>query len=100
MAGQFYFKRGDTFILEATVNDDITGWNIKSQVRQGTHLVADLIVTVLSATPTSSVYSLFLEDTTDWPVDRLMCDIQYTTDEGQIISTETFTIEVQKDITQ
>lgn len=98
MAQNLNFKRGDTFILDATASMDITGWNIKSQVRKGRELIADLVVTIIDAP--NGAYSLFMDDTTDWPDGRLFCDIQYTTDSGQVISTETFTIEVHRDVTQ
>lgn len=42
-------KRGDTFVLEATAQQngspqDLTGWAIRSQVRNGSNLVAELDV--------------------------------------------------------
>lgn len=102
-------KRGDTFRYraQATVSDglippaqiplDLTGFLIKAQVRKGTELIAELVVT--RTNDILGEYMLSLADTTLWPVKTLVCDIQYTTDDLQIISTETFEIAVEKDIT-
>lgn len=99
------FKRGDTFTVQGqvTVNDvaqDLTGWSVQSQVRNGTALLTQLTVTwvdqpggvyLLSATPAA---------TAAWPVKTLSCDIQYTSPAGQVTSTETFAINCQADVTQ
>lgn len=101
------FKRGDTFLVEATARQgatpqDITGWVIASHVRRGTTLVAALEVTIVDAA--AGTYRLRKENTgadgtERWPVSDLECDIQYTTAAGQIVSTETFIIDMVKDIT-
>lgn len=97
------FKRGDTFLVEGSVSDnavpvDLTGWTIRSQVRNGEALVADLGVTITNAA--AGQYQLTKNDTTSWPVKDLSCDIEYTTDSGQIVSTETFTISCKADVTR
>jgi hypothetical protein len=97
------FKRGDTFIVEGTVRingvaQNITGWTIRSKakVSNGT-LVQNF--TVQYTSPATGVYRLVANDTTAWPIKDLECDIEYLTSGGQIVSTETFTIQVAKDIT-
>ena len=105
MAIRLPFKRGDTFELDVEVTDvngdpqPLTDWEIASQVRDKDGvLVADLVV--VEVTPLTGIYKLVKSDTTDWPVELLSCDIQYTTDAGQIVSTETFEIQCLVDITQ
>ena len=99
------FKRGDTFLVEATataasVPQDLTGWSIRSQVRQGSTLVADLSVEYTNRP--SGVFRLSAPPalTQSWPVKVLSCDIEYTTASGQVVSTETFEIDCKGDVTQ
>lgn len=96
------FKRGDTFSLLGTVDANVTGWTIASQIRTsaGT-LVATLTPAVTSASADLSVYTLKAPGpTTAWPIEDLRCDIQYTTGAGIIDSTETFVIQMAEDVTQ
>lgn len=100
---QIPFKRGDTFLLEGTVTQnstpqDITGWTIRSQVRNGPVLIAALTVNYLDRA--LGKYQLRFDNTSNWPVRSLQCDIEYTTSSGQVVSSETFDIEVAADITQ
>ena len=96
-------KRGNTLSLQNTVTDkngpvNISGWDIKSQIRDGEVLVADLKTTVINAATGS--YELEYEGSTaDWPGNRLKCDIKYTTASGHVVSTETFFIDVEQGIT-
>ena len=51
-------------------------------------------------TVTKSSDSFTLQGSTaNWPVGVLQCDIQYTTDAGVVISTETFNITTIQDVT-
>lgn len=96
-------KRGDTFLVlgDVAINgvpEPITGWGIRSQVRDRKDvLLADVQVTVTDVG--LGKYTLRHDDTTAWPVGMNYCDVEYTTDAGQVISTETFEILVKKDIT-
>jgi hypothetical protein len=99
MIDVFKFKRGDTFILGCEVGVNLSLWEVRSQVRHGDKLVATLVYTLVSSSAELSQYKLHFDDTTDWPIGKLNCDIEYTTDTGQIISTETFFIECIKDST-
>lgn len=99
------FKRGDTFIVQgqATVNDvaqNLTGWTIASQVRNGSSLLSTLTLTWIDQS--TGVYKLTAlpAATATWPTKMLACDIQYTTAAGQVISTETFGINCLADVTQ
>lgn len=98
-------KRGDTFLLEATVQQggvpqDLTGWGIRSQVRQGVNMVADLEVTPTDLA--EGQYRLLCPSsrTRDWPTKLLDCDIEYTSPSGQVVSTDTFKIDVKADVTR
>lgn len=98
------FKRGDTFLVEATLTNggtpvDITGWTIRSQIRRNNQLIAALTVTITDAE--AGKYTLESSgSTSSWPVAQLRTDIEYTTDTGQIVSTETYYINCVEDITQ
>lgn len=92
-------KQGATFIAEGRLKEDetaldISGYIIKSQVRQGNKLVCDLNFSLLSNT----TYRLS-GDTSAWPIGFLSCDVKYTTTTGQVLYTETFTIEIERRIT-
>lgn len=100
----FRIKRGDTFVVEATLAQDgqpqdMTGWSIRSQVRRGNRLVAELAVEYVDRA--SGVFRLSVpEGTSDWPIDTLRSDIEYTMPGGQIASTETFEFECVEDVTR
>jgi hypothetical protein len=96
------FKRGDTFILVCVYKVDgepapIDGLTIASQIRQANgSLVANMAVE-----PDEDEGKFLLTpdtDTVNWPLDVLFCDLEITED-GFIRSTQTFKINVVKDIT-
>lgn len=98
-------KRGDTFRMQGTVKiggevQDITSWSIVSQIRDEANpeFEVDLDVTVIDAV--NGLYEISYTDTSAWPIKSLVWDIQYTTDTDQIISTDTITIDVRKDVTR
>lgn len=96
-------KSGNTFSLQNRVTNqsgpvNLSGWVIKSQVRDGQTLVANLTATITDAG--SGEYSLkFVGSTSTWPVKKLRCDIQYRTSDGVVVSTETFFIDVEQGVT-
>lgn len=90
-------KRGDTLVLDANLAMDITGWQIRCQVRFGV-FVRELTATVQDSA--AGKYRLeYIGSTADWPVRELLSDIEYTLPNGQIVSTETFAIQIIEDIT-
>ncbi len=95
------FKRGDTFTLTCSTDQPISGYTIASQIRDKAYnLVSTLTVSVLQSTPTG-IYTLSSPTSTaTWPIGDLECDIQYTNGSGVIISTETFIINVVRDVTR
>lgn len=99
------FKRGDTFLLQGQVTvadaaQNLTGWTVASQVRNGAVLLTTLTVSWVDQP--QGIYRLtgLPAATSTWPVKTLACDIQYTSPTGQVISTETFAINCIADITQ
>lgn len=96
-------KLGNTFSLQNRVTNpsgpiNISGWLIKSQVRDGQTLVASLTATITNAG--NGEYSLkFVGSTSTWPVKKLRCDIQYRMSDGEVVSTETFFIDVEQGVT-
>lgn len=99
------FKRGDTFVLQGQVTvadaaQNLSGWTVASQVRNGSTLLTTLSVSWVDQA--QGIYRLtgLPASTAAWPVKMLACDIQYTSPAGQVISTETFGINCIADITQ
>lgn len=98
-------KRGDTFVVDATVQQDgspqdLTGWAIRSQVRNGSTLLSDLVVDVVDVEGGRYRITCPASATQLWPAKPLWCDIEYTLPSGQVVSTETFTIDVKADVTR
>lgn len=101
-------KRGDTYIFDGQVKmvegetetpQDITGWTINSEIRFSGRLVARCQVDVIDAE--LGKYRISVPDgTDDWPARTLEQDIEYISPQNQVISSDTFTIEVVKDITR
>lgn len=98
-------KRGDSFRVSAIVKiggvvQDITNWDIQSQIRRegDTAFVQD--VTVERIDDLAGSYVLRVDDTSAWPIACLVWDVQYTMDTGQVISTQTVVIDVRRDVTR
>lgn len=109
MSGEFKIKRGDTYIFDAQVQvkdevtgeitgQDITNWTIRSHIRFGGKLISTC--SIEKTEPLTGKYRITIpEGTNNWPTVNLEQDIEYVSSNGQIISTETFTVSVVKDIT-
>ena len=102
----FLLKRGDTFLLAATVNAsgdttplDLTGRTVRSQARRTGALVQELTVTITDAEAGEFTLGATATETAEWPLGRLACDIERTDADGHVESSETFTIEVTEDVT-
>lgn len=97
-------KRGDTFNALCTLRDaanqpvDLTGWTIRSQVRNASGGLIDTfdIVTVNAA---AGQFRLFKSTTPGWVAGTLYSDIEYTNPDGHVVSTSTFEINCIKDQT-
>lgn len=101
------FKRGDTWSLTAAFTKnktgvDITDVGIKSQIRKSSkELVTELIVTKADQVKSPGYFVLTPADpdTSNWPIDRLVCDVVFSS-AGRVISTETFTIPIITEVTK
>jgi hypothetical protein len=99
-------KRGDTLIMNVAATDDagnpanLTGWSIRSQLRQGDTLIDTLVFTGTDLA--NGLFSLKngAAGTSAYPVTTLVCDIEYTDASGVVTSTETFAVVVTADVTR
>lgn len=98
-------KRGDTFRLICSVQSEegpinIEGWSIRSHVRKNRVLAGRLEATIEDAP--NGVYKLLEEEpgiTRGWAPGNYHMDIEYTTGEGVVVSSETIDVEVKPDVT-
>ncbi len=95
-------KKGNTFAFTAVFDDNgpVTGIanKLKAQVRDPfDKLLAELQI---SETGTQGTYLFRAEQNTeDWPIGQLLCDIQYS-ENDVVTSSETFYFNVVKDVTR
>jgi hypothetical protein len=99
-------KRGDTFevVVDFTLNGqvvDITGWQVRSQIRSATKtLLKELdIVRLNDVTGTFSLNATSSE-TEAWQPGAYDCDIEFIDQLGFVISSDTFSVSVIRDITR
>lgn len=100
--------RGDDLSIAMALTDpqdsnaaiDITGWTIRSQVRQSGTLVSALTITVTNASGGLFTASATAATTDDWPIDVLDCDVEFTRPTDGVVSSQPFTITVCEDITR
>lgn len=99
-------KRGDTFELAATLENegnavDITNFTITAQVRESDDtLLQALTVTVTDAAAGAFTLSATPAQTETWKVQKYESDIEFIDGGGEVNSSETFIINVIKDITR
>lgn len=100
------FKRGDTFLRNCQISEngvpiDITGWTIRSQIRDSSSVLIDNLVTEITNAVTGSYkISKLAASTASWSVGSHFMDIEFTTSAGSVMSTETVRINIETDITQ
>jgi hypothetical protein len=99
-------KRGDTFELTLTLENDgnavdITNFTIASQIRQQDDTLVQAL-TVTKIDPVNGQFTLTAVDTStdDWPIANLEVDVEFIEADGTVSSSETFNINVLKDITR
>lgn len=97
-------KRGDTLEWVVTLTQDsaavdVTNWTIKSQIRTGATLLQEL--TVEKTTPASGEFTLSAtaSETSDWPLGTHQTDIELIDDNSFVVSSQTFDVQVVRDIT-
>lgn len=100
----FSMKQGDTFAFNANIKDangnpviDSAG-KIKSQIYNNNNILLGEFV--ITPTEVAGQYLFKILDTSAFPVGGvLFTDIQFT-DSGVIVSSDTMTISVKKDVTE
>ncbi|UGV19953.1 head morphogenesis protein [Pseudomonas phage Pa BHU-15] len=90
--------RGDSFVVQGRVSQDgipvdITDWVIRSQVRNGSEVVAELVISMTDAT--KGLYRAEALDTTNWPLVTLDIDIHYAMPGGYKYTTPTGKVAVK-----
>ena len=104
-------KAGDTFSRSMTwsVDDvavDLTGYTITSKLRLPGDTSDDAALATLTATADADqvtnvgVFVLSSDDTADWPIKTLVCDVRFTSSGGQVSTTETFEIAVRRAVSR
>ena len=99
-------KRGDTFELTLSLENqgnpvDITNFTIASQIRdQDDQLVQALTVTKTDASNGQFTLTATDTQTDDWPIAKLDVDVEFVEPDTTVSSSETFNIQVIKDITR
>jgi hypothetical protein len=99
-------KRGDTFevVVNFTLNgqpQSLFGWQVRSQIRSATkELLKELDVVIINET--NGVFSLNCpsEETEDWAPASYQCDIEFIDPFDFVISSDTFAVNVIRDITR
>lgn len=107
MATSIRHKRGDTaewylILPEEDFPDGyFDGWEIAAQIRQANEaIISSLEATWAEPAETTRTIRLFSADTRHWPVGFQEVDVQFTrTSDGYIRSSETFLVDVIKDVT-
>jgi hypothetical protein len=97
-------KRGDSFKVSGVYENDagaaspLTGTTITSQIRNRNNALVSELAVIVDDIP-NGLYHLDAGDTSNWPIDLLWWDIQFTSSAG-VGSSETVTIDVVKDVTR
>lgn len=97
-------KRGDTleWVVTLTQNGtavDISDWTIKSQIRQETTLIAEFTVIKIDSAAGQFSLSATAAQTASWSLGSHSVDIEFTDGTGYVVSSQTFTLQLVKDIT-
>ncbi|WP_342049866.1 MULTISPECIES: hypothetical protein [unclassified Cupriavidus] len=100
------FKRGQTFAYAGQVRNngqtmDFTGWSISSQLRtaKSSYLVEDLSAAFVDAATGAVSLSATAAQTSLWPLQPLVLDIRLQDPAGQVVISETVTINVVERVT-
>lgn len=97
-------KRGDTLewvvsLTQDAVVVDITDWTITSQIRQETTLTETLTVTVVDAPNGKFNLSATPTQTNLWALGSHSVDIEFIDVGGFVVSSQTFTLQLVRDVT-
>lgn len=91
-------KRGDTFYYIARLPDaiDLTGTTAKCQIRTAAGDPIDDIDVELRPDKTLIMRK---QITTRWPVGPAVLDVQFTLANGDVVSTNTVSVQIKRDVT-
>jgi hypothetical protein len=101
-------KRGDTVFIVGTYEEngeavDLTGYAIASQARYSIGALIETLVATLADDQDGAGKGQFtlapIQNPPDWPIDALVCDVQFTQG-GNVRSFPTFRIIVEQDVTR
>ena len=97
-------KRGDTFdnvfyVLTVIPDGFLHGWAMASHMRTRTGLLVSALTPEWLDAPVCRALRLTCPDTTQWPVDALEFDVQWTSPAGFIVSCKTLQCRVLRDQT-
>jgi hypothetical protein len=92
--------KGDSFLLALVakvdgVPQDLTGWDVRSSIQLG----QTLKLLTVDVTDMAAGEYLLSADTSDWPTGVHKFDIRYTTDAGQVLTTEAISVQVARGVT-
>lgn len=97
-------KRGDSFVFtnNQLIGDDgnpldLNGWGIRSQIRNKSLVLVEELIVVVSQFDYSITADPLMSSS--WPVGDLMWDIEYTTPDGVVFSSDTIIVKIIQDIT-
>lgn len=100
------FKRGQTFNRAAQIlNDgqamDFTGWAIAAQLRTSLRgeLVQGLAASFVDASTGAVLLAASAEQTAAWPLELLVLDVRLQDPAGQVVISDTVTINVVERVT-
>lgn len=101
-------KRGDTLSLGLTWAEDgetidLTGYAIVAELRTSNdELICSLTIAPADQTTARGQFTATAtaEVTALWPIARLDCDVQFVAPDGSVASSETFGIQVVRDVTR
>ena len=91
-------KRGDSFLLALVTRvdgarQDLTNWGVRAAIASCYGVINELTVTFTNRAQGEFELSA---DTTEWPIGVIEFDIRYTTDVGQIVTTNSVKVNVIK----
>jgi hypothetical protein len=100
-------KRGDTLLLHCQalisqgVPRDLSGWHVRAQLRDARDAVLPGLAVVVDV-PAEGRYTLRAPAvaTCGWAPSRAELDIEYEDPDGNVISTETVSLRIVRDITR
>lgn len=87
--------------MTVSIDTDITGWTVTSQVRKPDgNLVDNLVFALVDAEEELSTFTFTKLDTSGWAEGNYYCDIRYAEGAGVVSITETFEIKVVRSNTK